>query len=219
MQLVQSARKRISAIKQYSSLGSGYKIAMRDLEIRGAGNLLGAEQSGHITSIGFELYCQLLKESVARLKGEKTKRPPRVVLRLDFIGSEVRIPEPFIVEARLRIEAYRKIAQVAELADVKTLRAELRDRYGKLPRPVDLLLGMAAVKVLAGSAGIDSIETREDKIMLTSRGQLFQVDGKFPRLTKSRPEQKLTEVKNLLESQVLNRGTQHEHNQSRKKSR
>ncbi|HUJ09970.1 MAG TPA: transcription-repair coupling factor, partial [Verrucomicrobiae bacterium] len=85
IQLVQAARKRISAIKQYSSLGSGFKIAMRDLEIRGAGNILGAEQSGHITAVGFDLYCQLLKESIARLKGEKPKRRPQVTLRLDFL--------------------------------------------------------------------------------------------------------------------------------------
>ena len=78
--LLTDARKRISAIKQYSTLGSGFKIAMRDLEIRGAGNLLGAEQSGHITAVGFELYCQLLKQSVASLKGEKVK--PRVEVRM-----------------------------------------------------------------------------------------------------------------------------------------
>jgi transcription-repair coupling factor (superfamily II helicase) len=79
-------RKRISAIKQYSSLGSGFKIAMRDLEIRGAGNLLGAQQSGHITAVGFDLYCQLLKQSVSSLKGEKVKRRGEVQLRLDFLA-------------------------------------------------------------------------------------------------------------------------------------
>src|SRR5437899_10678666 len=84
--LLTDVRKRISAIKQYSSLGSGFKIAMRDLEIRGAGNLLGSEQSGHITAVGFELYCQLLKQSVAGLKGEKTKPRIEVQLRLDFLG-------------------------------------------------------------------------------------------------------------------------------------
>src|SRR5262252_485999 len=88
MQLVQSARKRISAIKQYSSLGSGFKIAMRDLEIRGAGNILGAEQSGHITAVGFELYCQLLKQSVASIKGEKVKPRVEVQVRLDFLSYE-----------------------------------------------------------------------------------------------------------------------------------
>jgi transcription-repair coupling factor (superfamily II helicase) len=84
--LLADVRKRLSAIKQYSTLGSGFKIAMRDLEIRGAGNLLGSEQSGHITAVGFELYCQLLKQSVASLKGEKVKRRVEVQVRLDFLG-------------------------------------------------------------------------------------------------------------------------------------
>ena len=83
--LLTDVRKRISAIKQYSTLGSGFKIAMRDLEIRGAGNLLGAEQSGHITAVGFELYCQLLKQSVASLKGEKVKPRVEVSVKLDFL--------------------------------------------------------------------------------------------------------------------------------------
>jgi len=199
MQLVQTARKRISAIKQYSSLGSGYKIAMRDLEIRGAGNLLGAEQSGHITAIGFELYCQLLKESIARMKGEKSKRPPRVTVRLDFLTDNVRIPESYIPDSRLRIEAYRKIAQVADLADVKALRAELRDRFGKLPRAIELLLGSAELKIVAATVNVNIIETRDDKIMLTSRSQLYQVAGKFPRLTRPRPAGKLKEIRKLLE--------------------
>ena len=94
--LLTDVRKRLSAIKQYSTLGSGFKIAMRDLEIRGAGNLLGAEQSGHITAVGFELYCQLLKQSVAALKGEKVKPRVEVQVRLDFLaltpGEERRGP-------------------------------------------------------------------------------------------------------------------------------
>src|SRR6476660_9047508 len=95
--LLSDVRKRISAIKQYSSLGSGFKIAMRDLEIRGAGNLLGPQQSGHITAVGFDLYCQLLKQSVGSLKGEKVKRRTEVLLRLDFLalnpGEEGRAAE------------------------------------------------------------------------------------------------------------------------------
>jgi len=200
MQLVQTARKRISAIKQYSSLGSGYKIAMRDLEIRGAGNLLGAEQSGHISDIGFELYCQLLKESIARLKGEAVKRPPRVTLRLDFLAEKLYIPDAYIPDSQLRIEAYRKIAQVAESSEVDSLRAEWRDRYGRLPQPVRLLLAAAELKLAAATVAVDMIETRGDKIMLSSQGQLYQVNGKFPRLSRQRPEGKLTEIKNLLES-------------------
>jgi transcription-repair coupling factor (superfamily II helicase) len=204
MQLVQTARKRISAIKQYSSLGSGFKIAMRDLEIRGAGNILGPEQSGHIMAIGFELYCQLLKESVARLKGGRVKKRVSVTLKIDFLtgpggDSLARIPADYINDARLRIGAYRKIASAAELADVEALRAELRDRYGPLPRDAKLLLRCAEVRVLAAAAGVDTVETRDDKIMLTQRGQLFQVGGKFPRLTSSKPEGKLAEIRKLLE--------------------
>jgi transcription-repair coupling factor (superfamily II helicase) len=238
MQLVQTARKRISAIKQYSSLGSGFKIAMRDLEIRGAGNILGAEQSGHITAIGFDLYCQLLKESVARLKGEKPKRRPQVTMKLDFLtslepapsggvtvpvaavassvnqedrkrdaratDSLARIPADYISDSRLRIDAYRKIAQVSELAEVSALRIEFRDRYGPLPREVKLLLQCAEVKILAGHANVDTVETRDDKIMLSQRSVLFQLAGKFPRLTATKPEGKLTEIKKLLESLCRN---------------
>ncbi|MEI8063688.1 MAG: TRCF domain-containing protein, partial [Verrucomicrobiota bacterium] len=205
MQLIQTARKRISAIKQYSSLGSGFKIAMRDLEIRGAGNILGAEQSGHITAIGFDLYCQLLKESVARLKGEKPKRLAQVTMKLDFMTDEAgdtfaRIPTSYIKDNRLRIQAYRKIAGVVEFPEVEALRHEFRDRYGKLPREVRLLLQCAEIKVYAGSAHVDVVEAKDDKIMLSQRGILFQTAGKFPRFTKIRPEDKLTELKKLLES-------------------
>src|SRR5438046_762504 len=176
MQLIQTARKRISAIKQYSSLGSGFKIAMRDLEIRGAGNILGAQQSGHITAIGFDLYCQLLKESIARLKGGKPKRIVQVTMKLDFLnqpgGASVpvadglddhkrdacateslcRIPAGYIRDNRLRTQAYRKIAGVTELPEIEALRAEFRDRYGKLPREVRLLLQAAEVKLCAAAA-------------------------------------------------------------------
>jgi transcription-repair coupling factor (superfamily II helicase) len=205
MQLIQTARKRISAIKQYSSLGSGFKIAMRDLEIRGAGNILGSEQSGHITAIGFDLYCQLLKQSIARLKGQTTRRLPQVTVKLDFMTDESgeslgRISTGYIQDNRLRIQTYRKIAGASESAEVEALRREFRDRYGKLPHEVRLLLQAAEVKVLAGQVHMDRIETKEDKIMLTSRGQLFQIGGKFPRMTSDRPEGKLQEIKALLKS-------------------
>jgi transcription-repair coupling factor (superfamily II helicase) len=206
LQLVEAARKRIGAIKQYSSLGSGFKIAMRDLEIRGAGNILGAEQSGHITAIGFDLYCQLLKESVARLKGEAIKRRPPVTLQLDFLatgdaeGSRARIPTGYIKENRLRIAAYRQVAGCAELTDVDALRSELRDRFGPLPVAVDLLLRCAEIRILAGEAKVETVETREGKIMLSQHGQLFQVNGKFPRLTRALPEEQLEEIARLLRS-------------------
>jgi transcription-repair coupling factor (superfamily II helicase) len=211
MNLVQSARKRIGAIKQYSSLGSGFKIAMRDLEIRGAGNILGSEQSGHITAIGFDLYCQLLKESIARLKGEKPKHRTLVTLKLDFLNDEsgeglARIPSNYMADSRLRIQAYRKIAQAADLATVKSLRREFRDRFGKIPRQLELLLQCAEVRIQAGDAHVETVETREDKIMLTQRATLLQVGGKFPRFVETKPEGKLTEIKKLVESLSFQKG-------------
>jgi transcription-repair coupling factor (superfamily II helicase) len=205
MNLVQSARKRIGAIKQYSSLGSGFKIAMRDLEIRGAGNILGSEQSGHITAIGFDLYCQLLKESIARLKGEKPKHRTLVTLKLDFLNDEsgeglARIPSNYMADSRLRIQAYRKIAQAAELSTVKSLRREFRDRFGKIPRQLELLLQCAEVRIQASDAHVETVETREDKIMLSQRGTLLQVGGKFPRFVETKPEGRMTEIKTLLHS-------------------
>jgi transcription-repair coupling factor (superfamily II helicase) len=218
--LLNDVRKRISAIRQYSTLGSGFKIAMRDLEIRGAGNLLGAEQSGHITAVGFELYCQLLKQSVASLKGEKIKPRIEVSVKLDFLemnvsgeggempgletGSRVRsphhtgLPHNYIPEPRHRIEIYRKLAQANETAALKTLEKELRDRFGPLPPPVELLLQLAELKVLASEKSVTAIEVSNDKLMLTRSGDYITLGGKFPRLTKKDAKARLKEIKKLL---------------------
>ncbi len=267
--LLTDVRKRMSAIKQYAQLGSGFKIAMRDLEIRGAGNLLGAQQSGHITAVGFELYCTLLKQSVAALKGEKVKQRVNAALRLDFLAMNPVAEEPdvlraawsvpeakghrthssntqhaarstpsisvprdtdvwvqpsrpkthepqtpnsqlqtplagaflpaqFIPEPQHRIEAYRKLAQAETKSDVDALGKELRDRYGKWPKPVELLLVATELKLLAGERGLDAIETRGDKLMLHRRGDFIQLGGKFPRLMKTEPLAVLKEIKKLL---------------------
>ncbi|HVV00404.1 MAG TPA: transcription-repair coupling factor, partial [Verrucomicrobiae bacterium] len=178
--LVADVRKRISAIKQYSTLGSGFKIAMRDLEIRGAGNLLGAEQSGHITAVGFELYCQLLKLSVASLKGEKIKPRIETELRLDFLslnpaqesaggaGASVSntaafIPFKYIADSRQRIEIYRKIAQMTDRTSLHDLEKELKDRFGPVPPSLRLLLNAAELKSIAAGKNISSIEVKEDR--------------------------------------------------------
>ena len=215
--LLTDVRKRISAIRQYSTLGSGFKIAMRDLEIRGAGNLLGAEQSGYITAVGFDLYCQLLKQSVASLKGEKVKPRVEVTMRLDFLdlnpvelGSEAKsaegqrsassasLPHNYITEPQHRIEIYRKLAQATDKTALESLQRELRDRFGPSPRAVELLLLVAELKILAGERGIHIIEVKEDKLMLTRQGDFITLGGKFPRLTKKDPEARLKEIKKLL---------------------
>ncbi|MDB6024438.1 MAG: mfd [Verrucomicrobiales bacterium] len=210
--LLVEARKRISAIKQYSSLGSGFKIAMRDLEIRGAGNLLGQEQSGHITAVGFDLYCQLLKQSVSALKGEKVKTRVEVQVRLDFIqtdvgaqrpqaieeGSSAHIPLNYVSEAQHRIELYRKLAQVTDKPALEKLKKELRDRFGPVPAPLEILLQIAELKYMAQEKGVTSIEVKEDKLMLIRKGDPVQVGGKFPRLTKKTGDARLREIRKFL---------------------
>jgi transcription-repair coupling factor (superfamily II helicase) len=214
--LLTDVRKRISAIRQYSTLGSGFKIAMRDLEIRGAGNLLGSEQSGHITAVGFELYCQLLKQSVSSLKGEKVKPRVEVRLKLDFQGSEdvkcetgsvnhtlritqhASLPHNYVTEPQHRIEIYRKLAQASEKSALEGLQKELRDRFGPLPPAVELLLQLAELKILAGEKSVTNIEVKEDKLMLTRHGDFIMLGGKFPRLTKKDAKARLKEIKKLL---------------------
>ena len=185
-------------MKQYASLGSGFKIAMRDLEIRGAGNLLGAEQSGHITAVGFELYCQLLKQSVASMKGEKVKPRVEVRVALDFLGDAANLPENYVVEPHHRIEIYRKLAQANEKSLLDALQKELRDRFGPLPPPVEFLLAVGELKILASEKSVTSIEVEADKLKITRRGDYIQLGGKFPRLTKKEPKARLKEIKRLL---------------------
>jgi transcription-repair coupling factor (superfamily II helicase) len=196
--LLTDVRKRISAMKQYATLGSGFKIAMRDLEIRGAGNLLGAEQSGHITAVGFELYCQLLKQSVASMKGEKIKPRVEVRVALDFLGDAGSLPENYVTEAHHRIEIYRKLAQANEKPLLDALQKELRDRFGKLPEAVELLLAVGELKILASDKNVSSIEVADDKLKLIRSGDYIQLGGKFPRLTKKDAKGKLKEIKRLL---------------------
>ncbi len=211
MMTVGAARKRINAIKQYSSLGAGFRIAMRDLEIRGAGSILGTAQSGHITAIGFDLYCQLLKQAVAQLKGERSQARLEVELRFDFVatneaefvrtGPETRvpafIPTSYVTDPTLRIQAYRHLAEVTSRAQLDRLRKNWRDRFGKFPVAVDNLLLLTEIKLSAARAGLTRVEVREAKLMLTRRGDFILVGGKFPRISTDRIERQLGEVLEL----------------------
>lgn len=196
--LLTDVRKRISAMKQYATLGSGFKIAMRDLEIRGAGNLLGAEQSGHITAVGFELYCQLLKQSVASMKGEKIKPRVEVRVALDFLGDAGSLPENYVTEPHHRIEIYRKLAQANEKSLLDALQKELRDRFGPLPPAAEMLLAVGELKILASEKGVTSIEVEDDKLKITRQNNFITLGGKFPRLTKKDTKGRLKEIKRML---------------------
>ncbi|MEO8044128.1 MAG: transcription-repair coupling factor [Spartobacteria bacterium] len=202
------ARKRINAIQQYSSLGAGFRIAMRDLEIRGAGSILGTAQSGHIVAVGFDLYCQLLKQAVAQLKGEKIKPRLEVDVRLDFVATNegeflaagpdklvpAFIPTAYISDAALRIQAYRTLAEITTTEQLQRLRRDWRDRYGKWSVAVDNLLLLSEIKLSAARARVSRVEVRESKLMLTRRGDFILVGGKFPRLTSGRIDLNLPEV-------------------------
>jgi transcription-repair coupling factor (superfamily II helicase) len=200
---VGDAKKRVSAIKQYSQLGAGFKIAMRDLEIRGAGNLLGTAQSGHITAVGFDLYCQLLKTAVARMKGEKPGRLVETKLQLDFIVWQENdadeedgafLPRKYLPESRWRMEGYRRIAEANTAEDLEKLRLEWRDRHGAWPEPVERLLVATAIKIAASEARIRVVETQGEKLMLQQGQDYIMVSGKFPRLTASDAISKLREI-------------------------
>ncbi len=208
MMTVGAARKRINAIRQYSSLGAGFRIAMRDLEIRGAGSILGTAQSGHIVAVGFDLYCQLLKQAVAQLKGEKLRPRLEVETRLDFLATNegeylaagpeklvpAFIPTAYISDAALRIQAYRHLAEVTTTEQLQRLRRDWRDRFGKWPVAVDNLLLLSEIKLSAARARVSRVEVREGKLMLTRRGDFILVGGKFPRLTSVRIDLNLPEV-------------------------
>ncbi|MGB0992444.1 MAG: transcription-repair coupling factor [Akkermansiaceae bacterium] len=209
------AQKRIHAIKQYTALGSGFKIAMRDLEIRGAGNLLGTKQSGHIAAVGFDLYCQLLRQSIDRLKEGKTSRRVDVTLRADFLcfnegnylGSDRASNLPcyltpdYLSEARLRISAYKELAELISLQELKSLRKRWADRFGTPPPSAENLLRTTEVKLLAAAANISSVEIREQRLMLTRNGEFIKLSAsRFPRLQSTTPEGKLDETITMLAS-------------------
>jgi len=175
--ITEAAEKRIQAILEASELGSGFRIAMRDLEIRGAGNLLGAAQSGNIHAVGLDLYSQLLQEAVRELQeagahGEEavaqalaTKELPRVELPLP-----ARIPESYIPHMPVRLAVYQRMARTRDRSEVPQLREELRDRFGPLPQDVETLLLVTDLRALAGSLGILSITKSEDAIVLALDG-------------------------------------------------
>ncbi len=208
MMTVGAARKRINAIQQYSSLGAGFRIAMRDLEIRGAGSILGTAQSGHIVAVGFDLYCQLLKQAVAQLKGEKLRPRLEIEVRLDFVATNegeflaagpkrlvsAFLPTAFISDAALRIQAYRTLAEITTTEQLQRLRRDWRDRFGKWPPAVDNLLLLSEIKLSAARARVSRVEVREGKLMLTRRGDFILVGGRFPRLTSGKIDLNLPEV-------------------------
>jgi len=201
--LYHTAQERIRAIQRYSSLGAGFKVALRDLEIRGSGNILGRQQSGHIAAIGFDLYCQLLHQTIARRKGEPLPPMVKCELRLDFITLSAQqadtpgcaaIPYEYMEDENLRVNTYRRIAGLATEEELDAIEAELADRFGPLPPPFVRLLKTARIRVRATACAIDSVETKEDKIMLVRNGDYLQRENKFPRMASEDSTARLDEI-------------------------
>jgi transcription-repair coupling factor (superfamily II helicase) len=148
------ARKRLAAIQEFSDLGAGFRIAARDLEIRGAGNILGGEQSGQIAAVGFEMYTKLLEESIREMKGEKIEEEVETSMNL---GVDIYIPKTYITEENLRMTFYKKIASASSTERLTDIRNEMRDRFGALPQNVESLLRFVEVKWFAKQLGVLSV--------------------------------------------------------------
>jgi transcription-repair coupling factor (superfamily II helicase) len=210
------ARRRLAALKEFSDLGAGFKIAALDLELRGAGNMLGGEQSGHIEAVGFELYTSMLEAAVKEMKGEGTEERPSTQLNL---GIALRIDESYVGEENQRLRLYKKIAGGASEKAIADLRAEMEDRYGPLPDSTVYLLEAATLRLECERMGIAQIDRRRSELQIrftenaqvdpqhlmrlvarnAKRGAQFTPQGvlKYP-LSSSRPDEVLLEIRELL---------------------
>jgi len=166
-ELSEEARHRLSTLADYTELGSGYRIAMRDLELRGAGNLLGAEQSGHAHAVGFDLYLRWLEETVRALRGQgkhEVPTPPEVVLE-----QPAHLPDDYVSDDDVKLDLYRRLARAESSGDIDGLRAELRERFGPLPREAEALLDLARLRVIGAALGLQHVLVRGDEARLTFR--------------------------------------------------
>ncbi len=162
-ELTEIARRRLAALKEFSDLGAGFKIAALDLELRGAGNMLGGEQSGHIEAVGFELYTTMLEEAVKKLKGESDDARPSTQLNL---GIALRIDEHYVPEENQRLRLYKKIASAATEKDLNEVKAELEDRFGPLPEHTQSLMTAADLRILCERVGVAQLDRKRDFLHL-----------------------------------------------------
>jgi transcription-repair coupling factor (superfamily II helicase) len=219
-ELTEIARRRLAALKEFSDLGAGFKIAALDLELRGAGNMLGGEQSGHIEAVGFELYTSMLEAAVKEMKGEASGERPAAQLNL---GIALRIDESYVPEENQRLRLYKKIAGAASEKAVNELRSEMEDRYGSPPDATVYLLEAAMLRLECERIGVAQIDRKRAELQVkfaehaivdpqllmrmvqrnAKRGAQFTPQGmlKYP-LKATRSDEILLEVRELLESLV-----------------
>ncbi|MEX5217549.1 MAG: transcription-repair coupling factor [Nitrospira sp.] len=171
-QLTEDAQKRLTAIQQFTELGSGFRIAAADLEIRGAGNLLGRQQSGHIAAIGLDLYLQMVEQAVQRLKGQLVEEEPDPTLQLNVSAF---IPETYVADSHQRLSLYKRLSSCTQLGDLALLHGEAQDRYGEPPEPVERLFEVMQIRLLAKQLRLHSVVVQPDAVMIT-----FDPKAKIP---------------------------------------
>jgi transcription-repair coupling factor (superfamily II helicase) len=165
--LTPEAADRLATLSDYTELGAGFKVAMRDLELRGAGNLLGDEQSGHVAALGFELYMQMLDEAVRGMAGEGEEAEDwGEPVRLD-VNVDAYVPADYIPYEQAKVEVHRRIAGAREVADLEELRAELADRFGDLPQPLENLIDLQQARIKLGQAGARNVTFRGGRLAVT----------------------------------------------------
>jgi transcription-repair coupling factor (superfamily II helicase) len=179
------AKKRLAAIKEFSDLGSGFRVAALDLEIRGAGNLLGGEQSGHIDAVGFEMYMKLLEQTVRELKGEELEDDVRATVNL---GVDLRIDGSYIPDMNQRLMLYRKVAAARRDQEIDRVLEEAADRYGPLPESVLNLADYGRIRVMADMLGVDSIDRDAKTVVLKFRPQAKIDPLRIVALVRQRPD-------------------------------
>ena len=206
--ITESAQKRLCVIEEFTDLGSGFKIALRDLEIRGAGNILGSQQHGHITNIGYELYCKLLDEAVRTLKGEEIEEEIQTSINLPI---EAFLPDDYIPDSRQKISIYKKISALKTGKEKHDLTNELKDRYGNIPEPVDMLLEISTIKLLCQKLGVTAISAGGNKVKVTfdehdpriDVAQFLEAVRENPKLQLRPPAQLLIDIDKLTGKKLL----------------
>lgn len=203
------ARQRIDALKRHSGLSAGFNLALRDLEIRGSGNLLGAAQSGHIAAIGFGLYCQLLRRTIARFKGEKPPMLVDVALDLDFLEFSPGLIDPersaclpydYVEDEGHRMNLHKRLAEAVHVKEIRSLLREIEDRYGRAPEAARRMFMMAEIRVEAARKNLGRIESKGSKIYIYKSGRREPVlfDDHIPQVHTALPEKRLTAIMRLV---------------------
>ena len=208
-ELPANARERMGAIRRFTHLGAGFRLAMKDLEIRGAGNLLGQEQSGHIAAVGFELYCQLLKDCVAKLQKQPGLLKRSLEVTLDMVCNSLTpvpgkalacIPREYITEEDMRILAYRRLQSLLSPEEVEAYGEELKDRFGPLPQAVQNLLAKYRIETTARQRGLVRLSVERGRVVAETPRGLYRLHGQIPLLLSRTPQKQLLEVEELLKA-------------------